>query len=439
MSENLSREEKLRIFKDSQQVLKDKIKKDEEKKNNNFTREYEQIEYTDIPENEWRIIRLVSAMYTPVDKNRTPTSPKEVWQSYIINDKGKGCFINWSNDKNWFLWRVFDKIMAYKWNPDIGDNGAKEFLHKKDFPKLFNQVRRNGKQDFHKYENGWYPTKYVCLNVIDRHDMEWHKENKHTKLLSKKITIKDDKKYPAIGIPPTVYTKKIFNNILEQQKGEDCFLEDFDIAVKKSNVSGDVDYEAQHSNYLKKDESVNQFIISGLLTEEEESWVCYDLDKLFPISTYHKIMSNLGIFLREVDAKMKTAFYPELEELVAKEKVEWEKNYPKEENEVEEDSPNMTKEEYEEKETEKENIPEEKKEEVKIERKTRTKSISVSVEDKYPLVKQLSEEERQYIVGLTEDGKVQFKDGFELEGCPKCHNSQPSPMSTFCIFCGDKF
>ena len=330
----MTKEEQMKAFQESKQKFQKQLKDEAKKSNGNFTREYEEITYVPFLEKDWQIVRILDGFYTPSDEKRLPTSPKEILRAYIVNDEGRGCWINFSSDKKWFLWKVYNKVLQYNWNPNIGEKGAKEYVYQKQYPSLFNQVKYNGKSNPSPFENGWYPTKYVVINAIDRKDSAWHKEHKHSKLLSKKQTVKDGVVYNEPGIPPTVYSEKIFQGVVETYG----ILDYFDIGVRKvktlSSGKETTNYEVQHAKFLQDVDDLGKYIINGDLTAEEQAYEKYDLDKLFPIATYHKIKKNLEHFIKDVDNKLGTSFTRELDDLVEEEKVLFDELYGKQESEL---------------------------------------------------------------------------------------------------------
>lgn len=428
---DLSREEKLRIFKESQEKTRKKFEEDQKKKSGSFTKVYEDINYLGLRENEYALVRILDGEYTPYDSKRLSTSPKLISRSRITGDDGKDFFCNWSSDKTWFLWKVYNKVMEYKWDKTLGEKGAPVYQNKEKYPDLFKRVSLNGKEKPSIYEKGWKPTNSIVINVIDRLDPEWNKQNKHSKLLCKKISEKDGVSYFEPGIPPTAYDQKIYDNVMEKYG----FPGDYDIGIRKviSKLTKDTktDYEVVHSKFLVDEIRIKDFIVTDFLTEEELSYGKYNFDELYRVTTYQKIYKKLKIFIALIDAQMKTSFLPELEKLVEIEKREFEKIYGKNESQEENDQ-----------DSKKEEKVEVKREEVKVEiEKVDTRKV-VSNDDFSKIAsyyKDLNEIDKSYI-DKVENGEIVFKNTKGLAACTNqaCQKKQPIEIMT-CIYCGEKF
>lgn len=311
---------------------REKEKKDEaaRRSGGGYTREYEDIAYLALAEDSDKVFRMLGA---PPTMRTNEFDPKIVLYSYVRSDTGSNSRIIWPSKEDnatWILWKIFDLVLKHKW-----DNTKNEriYTYKDSHPDIFMRVFKNGRPDV-KFEGGWKPKEVVMANVIDRHDLEWHKENKHTKLLSKKASKMDgDSWWFEPGIP--YYTFKIIWDDVVEYNGD---WENYDMALRK--ISDNPFYKAFHGiNDLKKiQESSRSFIYDGPLTDEEKLYARYDIDKLFKVTSYQKIHRSLGVFIQQVDAAFKTSFYKELESLVEKEKLEYDQNNPTKED-VEENSP----------------------------------------------------------------------------------------------------
>jgi len=264
------------------------------------------------------------------------TSPKIIVYSMIAGDDDKRFRCVWPDSpnaegvgKNWILSKVFNKVMAYKW--DSKDN-ERQYYNKVAHPSIFNRVYKNSRPEI-LFEKGWYPSKGVAINVIDRTMMDWHQENKKTAIISKKVSeSKDHRFFYEPGIPMSIYNA-IWDGIVEPY-GD---WENYDIVIYKTK--GDPYYKAYHSvnhyaefadhktipttfetgdDYLK--------MADALLTDEERSWERWDLDQRYPVTSYSKIQTKLAIFILQVDQAFGTHFTEELESLVETEKKERKEN-----------------------------------------------------------------------------------------------------------------
>lgn len=283
---------------------------------------YQDIAYTAINVNEDKVVRILGAPYL---LRQEKTDPKLFFYSQIRADDGKKMRVIWtdpSEDRSWFLWKVFDKVMANRYNRTTN---KREYLHEKTHPEIFELVNKNGQPD-NKYENGWYPKKFVALNVIDRHDMEWHKKHKQTKILSKKASeMPDGTFWYDPGVSEYTY-QMVWDNLVEFY-GD---WEKYDIAFRKKTESPfyNVRHGVTHINEIMKD--ARPFIVQDPLTEEEQMWSRYDFDSMYKVTSIIKIKNRLANTIKKIDAAFSTNFYDELEELVEKEQERLD-NLPEEE------------------------------------------------------------------------------------------------------------
>lgn len=301
----------------------------ENRKNGNWTPpEYDDIPYTGLEVNKPKVFRFIGNPHTVREEN---WHPKMDLSSRIVGDNGKQFVCHWSEDRNWFLWRVFNKVTAYDWdaefvNPD-GKKGRKVYKLSKTFPKLLDQVLHNGKEPFLYQgkkidDGGWKPGRAIYMNCICRDEYDWHKENKSFKLVAKKINVSEDaegkkSEYPDPGIPVSCY-----EYILKAVVEENGAWEDFDIAVRKEE--GDPWYSVYSFMDMRKIKDQLAVEMNGdPLTEEELSWKKIDIDKLTQVTSYRKIKNRLGKFIKQVDEALNTGFTEELDKLVAEEKAKW--------------------------------------------------------------------------------------------------------------------
>jgi len=294
------------------ELAKKKRKEQKEKEENNSYASFEQVAYTSIGLNTDKVIRIVGNPILARDKG---TDPVLSHISMIVGDNGKKFRCIWpskAKDNSWILWKVYDKIMSYDWD---STNNTKKFHYAESHPTIFKRVAKNNSE--RQFETGWRPSKFVHLNIIDRHDMEYHRANKHLKVLSKKSSEVGDKIWYEPGVPEFLYTK-IWDDIVEYN-GD---WQNYDIVVRKLDETPW--YSAFHcvDDHKKIQADVKDLLSDQPLTEEEITWEGYDFDKLFPITSYTKIKSRLGKFLKIVDLELNTKFSEELESLVEIEEKE---------------------------------------------------------------------------------------------------------------------
>lgn len=283
----------------------------------NFTpRELEQIQYvglqTDVP----HIFRMVGG---PVNSNLDNSTARTVTISWIIGDDGKKfrvCRPSPKEDPNYILNKIIMKVRAKKWS------GKESTYPVKDaFPEIWNMIEKNGltKEDRgFIYDNGWLGKSKLLLNVIDREDMAWHKQNKHTKLLAKSVT---DSGFADDGIAASCAEK--FTSI-QRTYGS---WEKYDLEIVRHPTKENT-YEIFNVSRTPEVAPANlqKFIVTAPLTEEEDSWERYDLSKIYHTTSATKIYNRLKGQIARIDAALNTRFLTELEGLVEKERIEREAN-----------------------------------------------------------------------------------------------------------------
>lgn len=300
---------------------KAKKKREEEKAKKSsgaYSGEYESIHYVALSTDAERVVRLLGL---PKDCREQPTDAKLSYIGMLKADDGKKTriiFPDHQTHKNWILWRIIDLVLDGKM-VGSGDSRHREYTYEKVHPECFKRVRYNDNET-NPYESGFYPTAFVNINCIDRSDMEWHKENKHTKLLSKRASrIGDsDNFYFDTGIPVGCYNM-IFDECVEPF-GD---WEEYDVVIKKLNDNPWYKVLSGTADFNRISDVSKQLVVDGPLTDEERSWERYDLDQLYGVTSYSKIKAKLGDFIKKVDVDFKKNFYAELEELVEKEKAQW--------------------------------------------------------------------------------------------------------------------
>lgn len=302
------------------QKAKEKRKKDkaDAAARGSFSGEYESISYVALSPDTDRVVRLLGL---PIASRQEPTDPKLSFIGMLKADDGKKTrivFPDHQTNKSWILWRIIDLVMDGKY-VGSGDSRHKEFTYEKSHPECFRRVRWND-NDSNPYENGFFPSSYVNINCIDRSDMEWHKENKHTKLLSKRASkIGDtDSYFFDTGIPVLCYNT-IFDDVVESF-GD---WEEYDVVIRKLNSQPWYKAYSGTHDFNRLSDVAKTLVVDGPLTEEERGWERYDLDSLYSVTSYSKIKAKLGEFIKKVDVDFKKNFSDELESLVEKEKEQW--------------------------------------------------------------------------------------------------------------------
>lgn len=412
----------------------------------NYSQDYEEINYCALETGNQRLVRFLGG---PIDSRQEGTDPKEILFSMILGDDEKKfrCIFPTKESKpNWILWKVIDVVLTSKYNKEKKE---REYFNQIKHPQVFNRVFLNNDPE-NPYEKGWYPSRVCLINVIDREQIERHRELKHTFLLSKKMSEgKEGVIWYDTGIPSSCY-KSIWDDIVEYY-GD---YEKYDIVIEKLN--GDPYYKTYHAlgDKIKIFENLQSLIVDGPLTEEELSWERYDFDKIYKVTSYQKILNRLGIFIQQVDVTFGKNFYDELKELAEEEKKQFQDQQEKEKDETPSEKPNSdTKPERE------TSVPEKtvELEKSKVEepaparRTTKTpessqKSDLIIQKKALPLegISKLSEEELSLITGITSDGKgsyvLSYATGVSLATCSGKNCEFVSPeVFKHCPKCGVEF
>jgi len=328
--------DKQKAFEEALALRKKEKQEEENRKNGSYTPiDYETIHYLGLSKKDPAIFRIVGK---PLSVRDEGWDPKVVNVSWILGDGGKNFRCVWP-DKNensdWILWKVFNTVLAYDWD---NTSNSKIFQHKDNHPGLFSRVFKNNKMD-NALESGWAPTTSVCMNVIDRMNYQWHVENKSFKVLSSKVTIKknpttgEERIYAREGVAKTMY-----NLILDDIATYNGPIDSYDVLGLK--LGGDPWYKVYHptqdANKIQVDfPNALQFVNSVVeIIPDEMTWKKYDFDKLYKITSYQKILKNLGKFIQAVDLSFNTTYFNELTLLAEEEKKRYQeqdsKTYEKE-------------------------------------------------------------------------------------------------------------
>lgn len=271
-----------------------------------------------------KVVRLIGG---PCLEDREPTDCKKIFTSMILGDDDKK-FRVFAPDpkerKDWILHKIIKEVLSYDWDPDgiapDGRKGVRIYHHAKSHPDIFNRVMKNNKVD-NPYEDGWKFSVAMIFNVIDRGAMDWHRDQKQLRLLSKKAGAPDEKGkvWFDYGVPPTVYNL-IIDDILSMDGNTDW--NNYDIVIKK--LSDDPWYKVYHGldDAKRISEESKRLVTPGPLTEEELSWKRWNLDELFPVTSYKRIKDHLGIFVQQVSKVLNKTWWEELCEEVEKEEAE---------------------------------------------------------------------------------------------------------------------
>lgn len=422
---------------------KRQAEKEEESNKSSWSGEYENTYWMPLQTDGIRAFRIVGC---PLSDRHDGTDPKKINVARIKADNGSRfycIFPDKQSDPDWILWRIYDLVTKGAF-VGSGQSRHKTFDYEKTHPECFRRVVYNDTENS-PYEKGWLPQARVIMNVIDRHDPEFHKNTNHTKLLSSKASPNSNKEgtfYYDWGVPMSCYNT-IWDEVVEYS-GD---WADYDVCIKK--VDDKPYYIAYHGvNDAHKIKDTARVVVDGPMTPAEEKYEKYDLDEMFRVTSYTKIKAKLGNFIKKVDVDFNTKFYPELEDLVEKEQAQWKaegrnsngyKNTPKSasasnnvvshqevESDYAEDDPvpeyNPPAEEYNDR-------------RVSVEPE-RVRRVAIDWEGladgsfngtKYLGVPEMTDAEKELVVAVNADGSFTYKEGLDI--LENTHNKFKSPAS----------
>ena len=223
---------------------------------------------------------------------------------------------------------LFRKVNEVKWVK--GADGKSTKVNVNEQYPWFEKVNKGGfapTDKSYQYSKGWKGQQVVIMNVIDRED-NWCAENKHTKLLSKKLS-GDNGEFAEIGVPSFGFCSALSNIVKSYGSWER-----YDVQVRRTGQKTTPIDVKQATLYKKNglvqelDKDKLQYVsLNETLTPEELEYERYDISKFFAPTTYQKILSKLGNTIKSIDVDLRTNFYEELQALAEKEKKEFEEVY----------------------------------------------------------------------------------------------------------------
>lgn len=282
-------------------------------------RSYTEIAWSGLEKEKMKIIRAVGG---PPDSGIDETTARTVRISWIVGDDGKKfrCILPERADQpDHIMWRIISRVKATEWV-----DKKKIYPVQVKHPRIFNIVEKNGFAEGDKqfmFDRGWEGRQVLIMNIIDREQMDWHRANKKTMLLSRQIGEgKDGSKFPEEGVPSYGFSS-LLANLFKYYKS----WEKYDIGITRLGLKETPYRVINAGKYLEEvPEHLQKYVVQGNLTDEEASWERYDLKKLFALTTYTKIYNRLKVTIAQIDAALGTHFGKEMEDLVAEEKVKFE-------------------------------------------------------------------------------------------------------------------
>lgn len=393
----------------------------------------------------------------------TTIPPSEGGDAHVINlsrliaDNGKQMDLVlplYDRDSNHIMWRIIDRVNSVEWrkSKDPKDPSktitTKAYVNQEKYPDIFGIVGWSGlpadnkQRKFGLVGHGWRGREVLIANVLDREIMEWHKSFKHSALLAKKITYKDnpdgtstefiDKGIPAWGLG------ELLNN-LRKTYGD---WEKYDIGFTRKGTKENPNALFNATRTPEQVPEALQDVVGefGDLSDEERSWEKYDISKIFRVTPYTKIYNRLRLTIERIDACFGTFYADELRKLMETEQESATSFNPKE---YEDPTPDSLPE-------EKEESVEEPLEEPLVEKKV-TRSLApdsapAGSPSDLPGWSKLSIREKASIVsvvapvGKSTEWKITYNDkaSKRLGECPDCSTKSPEDFFK-CPGCGAAF
>ncbi len=277
---------------------------------------FEEVKWTGLQTND---IKLVRALGGPPNSAVDEFTAKTIRVAWILGDDKKKfrCILPEAADApDHLLWNIIARVKGSEWV-----DGQRIVPVERDFPEIFNLVNKNGidkKERSYIFDKGWTGRNVLLMNVLDREQMDWHKENKHSMLVSRNIGVgKDGTLFPEIGVPSYGFSGALGN--LFKFYGS---WEKYDIGITRTGLKEAPYRVINASKYIEETGDKASLVNDDPLTDEERAYEQYDLNKLFQLTTYTKIYNHLKGKIARIDAALDTNFLDELKFLVDKEKAE---------------------------------------------------------------------------------------------------------------------
>lgn len=306
-----------------------------------FTRDYDDVHYLGLKNkqktsNFLSVFRILS---DPVYADRKPTDCRFVFRSQVATDKEDGSYIelNWPQeldsegretgniDKKWILYRLWEAITKGEWKKDAEGKNKKiyNYAGTSALIRILDNKIHNFTQDFKGKPR-------AMMNVLDRMDLDFHRQNKKSKSLATRHEAWD--KSPDPNNPIMFTTKGLPYVVSKNASGFYDILWD-----RVAGVRGDWDidiiawldgmrYEILDATDVldsrKYDEALKAIVSDQPLEDEFKDLEMYDFNKLFPYSSFNKLKKHLSGLFTAVDGVCGTKFHDELLELAYKEDAE---------------------------------------------------------------------------------------------------------------------
>lgn len=298
------------------------------------------------------IVRFVNGIAaSPADPGTPGSGRAKLFNvSWIKDDKGKffrlclPAVINNSPMYPHTLLDFIDKVLSRTWVEDLiqedGKKGGWKYFYaeRNDYGQLqsgtktlkdiFLNVYKSGaspSNQYYKSQKSWRGQTIYVANVIDRLDYQWHRENKKTKLLMRKVDVKDNQvrnkelSFYAIG-----------SSLKELMDAHGAKL-NYDVLIYPGAEAKDkfhlknlsklklVNYWDEVAKFVSVDEQ-GLVSVEPDFTEEEKTWDPIDIDKYYRFTSASSIIEHLGQTIEAFDMMVGTNFMEQFKKEAALEK-----------------------------------------------------------------------------------------------------------------------
>ena len=312
----------------------------------NNKQDFDPIKFCAAPAGGYAVVRFIGSLpKEETDPNKGYTSVERNLAK-VKDDKGAEMYLylpTREQNPDHIMWKIIDTVNHKEWK-----NGTATFPVQTEHPEIWAIIKKGGykpeddkpgsKFKPYGWASGWAGKQTFFGNCIDRLD-DWCKENKHTKIFSKNVTRKeyDDQENPGQkvvreyadrGISSAGFLEPMYDLSYKYKLSWDKF----DTYVIRTGQKSPA-YKLQNASKQKEKNDIVE--LEGIsekdwervstapgLTEEEKNYETYNIQKLFAVTSYNKILSRLGNQIRTIDAALNTNFAAELTSLAEAEKAE---------------------------------------------------------------------------------------------------------------------
>lgn len=300
--------------------------KEEEQRSNRsggFTPNYEEIKWTGLEPQKMKIIRVLGGLPDADDASKTDARTVQV--SWITGDDGKrfrSVLPPRDAKSDHLMWRVINRVKEVTYV-----NRKRVYVNEEKHKDIFDMVVHNGLKEGdpkRRFNRGWEGRHVIVMNVLDREQMDWHRENKHSMLLSRNISEGNN---GMLFIDEGVPVYGFYNQIVSTLFANYGSWETYDMGITRTGqqqtpyrIINATAYAA--GNIPELPAHLKPIVSTETLTDEEAGWDRYDLSRIFGTTSYTKYYNRLQVAFRTIDARLGTKFFEELEYEVEREKKE---------------------------------------------------------------------------------------------------------------------